>query len=414
LVAVAERFGALPGAVVPWPAGAGGGLLLLLLFGALAIVALRAGARRVLTAAALTGGIMLVPGRSLTSGWPPVGWVFAACDVGQGDALLLNAGDGAAVAVDAGPDPVRVDRCLRGLGIDRIPLLALTHLHLDHVGGLPGLVRGRSVSRVVTGPLDEPAGGWAIVHRTFDVRHRPVETPVAGTSFEAGHLRLTVLGPPFAFHGTRSDPNNSSLILRAEVGGVRVLLPGDEEIEAQRDLVAAGADLRADVLKVPHHGSAYSDPSFLAAVHARVGVISVGTENDYGHPSPLLLRQMSRLAVPVLRTDRDGDIAIAGSPGHLRAVVHGARNSVAAAAGRRAHQSTAERLGPLPNTGSATSAVGARMSACPHDRSPRTICRIRFPASCSSSAKRNCSSSGPSARSPPLRAGWIRRSPRVH
>ena len=69
-----------------------------------------------------------------------------------------------------------------------------------------------------------------------------------------------MLGPRAAFHGTRSDPNNSSLVLRASIDGTRILLPGDAEVEAQQALLDAGTDLRADVLKVPHHGSAYFVP----------------------------------------------------------------------------------------------------------------------------------------------------------
>jgi competence protein ComEC len=88
-------------------------------------------------------------------------------------------------------------------------------------------------------------------------------------------------------------------------------------------------DLRADVLKVPHHGSAYSDPDFLAAAHAQVGVISVGAHNDYGQPSPHLLNMLAVLGLPAERTDQHGDVAVAGTPGHLSVLGHG----VAASAG---------------------------------------------------------------------------------
>jgi competence protein ComEC len=104
---------------------------------------------------------------------------------------------------------------------------------------------------------------------------------------------------------------------------VRILLPGDAEIEAQDELLGSHADVQADVLKVPHHGSAYSDPKFLAAVHASIAVVSVGLHNDYGHPSPVLLNDMARLGVPLFRTDHDGDVAVCGAPGHLVAVTHG-------------------------------------------------------------------------------------------
>jgi competence protein ComEC len=334
--------------------------------------------------------VIFIPVRSATSPWPPHGWLFAACDVGQGDALLLPAGAGAAVEIDAGPDPVAIDRCLRDFGIRRIPLLLITHFHLDHVGGLAGVTRGRRVGQLLTGPLGDPESGAEIVDRTAAAQGLSVLTPPVGTHMDVGAVHLDVLGPPSAFHGTRSDPNNSSLVVRATVGGVRIMLPGDAEIEAQQALLASGTDLRADVLKVPHHGSAYSDPKFLAAVHASLAVVSVGLHNDYGHPSPVLLGELARLGVPLFRTDHDGDVAVVGSHGHLTAVMHGAAASTVGAGA------------PHPTmTGAGRSAPGARMAPCPRDRSASTIFPIRCRARSFSSATRSCSSSGPSARSPP-------------
>ncbi|HVE31141.1 MAG TPA: competence protein ComEC, partial [Mycobacteriales bacterium] len=81
-----------------------------------------------------------------------------------------------------------------------------------------------------------------------------------------------------------------------------------------------GVDLRADVLKVPHHGSAYQSPAFLRAVHASVGVISVGRDNDYGHPSPALLHELDRLGIRAERTDLDGDVAVTLRDGGLSVV----------------------------------------------------------------------------------------------
>ena len=89
-----------------------------------------------------------------------------------------------------------------------------------------------------------------------------------------------------------------------------MLLTGDAEVEAQEALLRTGTDLRAEVLKVPHHGSAYQSPAFLRAVHASVGVISVGRGNDYGHPSPALLHELDRLGMRTERTDLDGDVAV--------------------------------------------------------------------------------------------------------
>jgi competence protein ComEC len=404
LVHVADFFGGLHGATVPWPGGAGGGVLLAMTAAVLAMFAARAGPRRVLTASAVTALIMFIPVRAATSGWPPRGWVFAACDVGQGDALLLPAGPGAAVEIDAGPDPVLIDRCLRDFGVRRIPLLVLTHFHLDHVAGLPGVARGRDIGRIITGPLAEPALGVDIVHGVADPRGMSLRTPPVGTHLEIGRVRLDVLGPAHAYSATHSDPNNSSLVLRAQVDGVRILLPGDAEVEAQRDLVAASTDLQADVLKIPHHGSAYFDPDFLAAVHAQVAVVSVGRNNDYGHPSPLLLSEMARLGVPLLRTDRDGDVAVTGTPGHLSAVARGVGASTVGMRSDRA---------PAPRTAvQALSSPGAWMTTCRRARSPSTICPPRYRHSSCSSATRSCSLTARSARSPPRPGGRMNRSPR--
>jgi competence protein ComEC len=406
LVLVADFFGGLHGAVLPWPGGTVGAFALLALLVTLWFVARRAGARRVLVAAGLAAAAVLMPVRALTTGWPPPGWLFAACDVGQGDALVLDAGPHTAVEVDAGPDPVLIDRCLHDLGITDIALLVLTHFHIDHVGGLAGAVRGRHVGALLTGPLDAPETGSVIVHAVARRLRLPIRTPAVGSSYLVGPIHLDVLAPPYPFTGTRSDPNNSSLVLRATIHGIRILLTGDAEIEEQDWLLGSGADLRADVLKVPHHGSAYSDPAFLAAVHASVGVISVGLHNDYGQPSPTTLGALSRLGVAVARTDLDGDVAVAQAGARLETVVHGVRQSAPGLAGASLRTALPPRLdGGLRDA----SAGGAKMAPCPPVPSPSRICPSRYPRSSCSSATRTCSSIVPSARSPPRPARPIRR-----
>jgi competence protein ComEC len=148
-------------------------------------------------------------------------------------------------------------------------------------------------------------------------------------------------------------------------------------------------DVSADVLKVPHHGSAYSEPAFLAAVHASVAVISVGLHNDYGHPAPSLLAALDGLGLPVRRTDHDGDVAVTGRPGSINTIVRGKR---ASSVGMGA---------PAAAVARAPSQVDDRMNTCLPVRSESTSCPIRSrPWSCSS-ATRSCSSGAPSARSPP-------------
>jgi competence protein ComEC len=321
IVAVAGHGAALPAAAVSWPGGVVGGTVLCAALVAVVWAGRHAAVRRAALAAAVGALLVALPVRALDPGWPPPGWVLVACDVGQGDALVLSAGGDAAVVVDAGPDPVAVDGCLRRLGIHRVPLVVLTHLHADHIGGLVGVLHGRRVGGIEVGPLHEPAWAWRSVQATAAAQRVPLLAGAVGQVREVAGVRLTVLAPREAFHGTRSDPNNSSLVLRVQARGHTVLMTGDAEIEAQRALLRDDpGDLPAEILKVPHHGSAYSDAGFLAAVHARLGIISVGAHNDYGHPSALLLAELARLGIRALRTDTDGDIAIRDRAGTLEAI----------------------------------------------------------------------------------------------
>jgi len=323
LVEVARHGAEVPAGTVSWPGGTAGGLVL----AGLVLAALLAGRRRsvrlVLAAVVAAGVLVALPVRVLAPGWPPADWVAVACDVGQGDALALRAGPGSAVLVDAGPDPAAVDRCLEELEVRRVPLLLLSHLHADHVGGLPGVFR-RPVAAVGAGPYPEPETGRRLL-ADQSARHRtPVLELRTGAAYTIGSVRLEVLSPATAFTGTRSDPNNNSLVVRATVGATTVLLAGDAEEEAQRALLRSGAPLGVDVLKVAHHGSAYGEPAFLDAVRPRVALVSVGVGNDYGHPNPGVLARLERGGARVLRTDRDGDVAVVSREGRLAVVLRGA------------------------------------------------------------------------------------------
>ncbi|MEU2613549.1 ComEC/Rec2 family competence protein [Micromonospora sp. NPDC007271] len=311
LVVVARQGARLPGGTLPWPGGVTGALLLTAVSVALLLVARRRALRRLVAVCAAAVVLGTLPVRLLAAGWPPPGWVIVACAVGQGDAVVLPVAAGRAVVVDAGPEPAGVDACLRRLRVREVPLLVVSHFHADHVGGIAGVFRGRRVADVVTPEWSEPPFGVSEVRAAARTGGAGLRAVPAGWRWRAGGVELTVIGPPYPLRGSRSDPNNNSLVLAARVAGVRILLPGDAETEEQRALLEAAPPgaVRADVLKVAHHGSAYQDPEFLAAVRPAVALVSVGVGNDYGHPNPGLLDRLGRAGARVLRTDTDGDIA---------------------------------------------------------------------------------------------------------
>jgi competence protein ComEC len=325
LVLVAGTGARVPDGVLAWPGGTGGALLLAVLLVGLLWAARRPVVRVVLGVCAVAAVVGTVPVGLVAPGWPPRGMVLVACDVGQGDALVLPVGPGRAVVVDAGPEPVATDRCLGDLGIREVPLLVLTHFHADHVGGVAGVFHGRRVGQVLTSPLPDPAEGRAAVLAAAGSAGAPVTVPLAGWNWEAGGFRLAVLGPVHPIAGSTSDPNNNSLVLGVRAGGERLLLAGDAMIEEQAELLEAlGTEaLRADVLKVAHHGSRYQDPQFLEAVHPAVALVSVGTGNPYGHPNPAMLEMLGRQGARVLRTDIDGDLAAVVDGDGLGAVRRG-------------------------------------------------------------------------------------------
>ena len=322
ITTVAERSASLPTAAVEWSAT----WVSIGLLGVLCILAAWA-APRLLARRGLTVGVglavLLVVVRPLpTPGWPPPGWVMVACDVGQGDGLVLNAGDGVAVVVDVGPDPGTIDRCLDRLEVRQLAAVVLTHFHDDHVAGLAGAMSGRRVAEVVVTTLAEPAEGADSVLSVARERGVPVRVAVLGEVVRTQRLTWQVLGPAGGFATGRapaegSVANNASVAMLVETAGVRILLTGDMEPEAQRAMADALPALAVDVLKVPHHGSRYQEESFLTGLGARLALVSAGEGNQHGHPAPETLAFLEDAGMLVRRTDVSGDVAVIVDDGQL-------------------------------------------------------------------------------------------------
>lgn len=322
---VARTGAAAPFASLPWPAdgwGAGAlasvSLVLLLTAPWLAHQARR---RPVLPIA----GVVLVVATAAPTQlavWPPSGWTVVMCDVGQGDSIVLSTGPGRAVVVDAGPDPALVDTCLARLGVEVVDALVLTHFHADHVDGLPGVLHRRTVRQVLVTPVHEPDYQWREVSDWTRAAGIPIAEVHAGDDLAWPGLSAHVWWPARIIDAG-SVPNNGSVVMSVDVGGLRLLLLGDVEREAAHQVLLAlrrqeqgGRDPPiVDVLKVAHHGSANRDDELLAYVHAPVALVSVGAGNDYGHPASSTVAELGRDGAQVFRTDQSGDISVRRSAG---------------------------------------------------------------------------------------------------
>jgi competence protein ComEC len=247
------------------------------------------------------GGLRAGPPPYLTATFFFVGW---------GDGALVRSPGGATVLIDGGADLELVARKLAGLGVRRIDVLVATHPHADHVAGLPAVLVRFPVGLVLDPGCRGTAPAYADFLHAVDRADVAVAHPRSGGRIVVGDVLLEVLGPAHCYHGTNSDPNNDSLVIRVVAGQASILFSGDVEEPAQDELLRDQAgSLAATVFKVPHHGGATSLNQFFLAVRASVAVVSVGP-NRYGHPAPEIIRELGEDGMRVFRTDRDGDVTL--------------------------------------------------------------------------------------------------------
>ena len=250
---------------------------------------------------------------------PPAGLTIRVLDIGQGDSILVTSPAGATILVDGGPEERTVATQLAALGVKRLDMVIATHPHADHVAGLPTVL-----SRIPVGVLLQPGcSDGSPAQRELDRAIRdediPVADPRAGDVFRVGDIRLDVLSPDRCWTGTESDANNDSIVILLSLHEDTVLLTGDAEIPVQEWLLEEGALPDVDVLKVPHHGGGTSVPELFDAVHAEVAVVSVGMNNDYGHPNAEIMDAIAASGAQVWRTDLDGMVTVS-FVGHMPTV----------------------------------------------------------------------------------------------
>jgi competence protein ComEC len=233
-------------------------------------------------------------------------------DVGQGDSILIRTPDGQDLLIDGGPDGKVVEREL-GEALPfwdrKLDMVLLTHPDSDHLTGLFSVVERYHAGRVAEAPVEaetDLAEAWQELINEKGIPWQEVE---AGGWIDLGRgARLEILGPPDQpLTGTSADSNNNSLVLKLTWGNISFLLTGDMESAGEEALLDERTDLRATVLKVAHHGSPYStSQEFLDAVRPVVSVISVGADNDFGHPASSILERLDDTIV--YRTDQQGDV----------------------------------------------------------------------------------------------------------
>lgn len=324
-IAVARWLASLPGAAVafggysaPWAAAT----YALIATAAVALTPRRAAAprahlgqsrpiawRRVGRAARYAAPALALASTVGFVAWPsaPRRLEVAALDVGQGDAILIETPSGANVLVDGGPGRA----VLRGLGDElswrdrRIDVLVLTHPQADHATGLIDVLARYDVRRVVVAGASADGVVPAAFLRAVKDEDRTIEVVSAGDRLDFGDgVSLDVLWPRSG-DPAPANPNDGALVLRLAWRDVAFLLTSDIEAAAERGLLASGVNLRADVLKVAHHGSATSSgAAFVAAVSPSLSVVSAGEDNRFGHPAPAVRARLGAYGDVLVTAER--------------------------------------------------------------------------------------------------------------
>ena len=256
-------------------------------------------------------------------------------DVGQADSALLQCG-GQTMLVDGGnvADSSLVASYLESQGVEYLDYIVCTHAHEDHVGGLSGPLNTCTVGTVFSPVTEYDSKAFSDFAKYTRQQGLELTVPEPDDTFTLGSARVTVLGPREDYE----DTNNTSIVLRVDYGETSFLFTGDMERDAEADLLEAGCDLDATVLKVGHHGSSTSSSYvFLREVMPQYAVISVGADNSYGHPHEEVMSRLYDAQVTVYRTDEQGTV-VAFSDG--TAVTFTTEKDAAPAVGREEAESS--------------------------------------------------------------------------
>lgn len=241
-------------------------------------------------------------------------------DVGQGDGILIYS-NGCSALIDTGLTDTAeaIAEELNCTAVTDIDAVLITHLHMDHAGGLSRLALKFPIDNLILPRRDDTAEVAEIItnaERRVNASNGNVITAVEGMNFKIGEFEITVI----AYFPNAADENNRSIITMAKIGDKKFLLTGDAGKSVEANMLESGLLLDCDVLKVGHHGSnSSSSEEFLAAASPEYAAISVGLNNSYSHPTAKTLKALRTCGAKVFRTDTDGDITFFAEHGEIRA-----------------------------------------------------------------------------------------------